>query len=359
MQSEQDKQIVQESKFIKQKDGLSKKKNMFVFNKWFNLECKDTYYILGWLSFFRKGTHFHLKTNLVNVESISFIKNTIFSNKSKLNLTIKNKIVELKFVSKEISEHCKQTDEYIRSIKSDNSFKLAFYKGILEAGAVILHNDTIIFDSKIDKIKNVLNLLNIKYSGVSNDFIIINSENSLELLSKLYKYEDKVKSSLYNFFSYIKNKYYMEATVEYTSSTKLSKTHFTDAGIDITALSLDEIVGNVFKLNTGIHVKIPVGFWGMLCPRSSIIKTGFMMANSFGVIDSSYRGELKISLKYEGTVEEGSDKIKELTPLKCAQLILIKQIIPDMIYLSKDDYFSLNNQTNRGANGHGSTDLVN
>lgn len=35
----------------------------------------------------------------------------------------------------------------------------------------------------------------------------------------------------------------------------------------------------------------PVHFW--LAPRSSIYKTGYMMANSLGVIDSSYRGVLK------------------------------------------------------------------
>jgi dUTPase len=51
-------------------------------------------------------------------------------------------------------------------------------------------------------------------------------------------------------------------------------------------------------LNLGVRAmmvdtetKVPVHYW--LLPRSSIYKTGHMMANSVGVIDSSYRGVLK------------------------------------------------------------------
>lgn len=40
-----------------------------------------------------------------------------------------------------------------------------------------------------------------------------------------------------------------------------------------------------------INMKEPVHYW--LLPRSSIYKTGHIMANSVGVIDSSYRGVLK------------------------------------------------------------------
>ena len=40
-----------------------------------------------------------------------------------------------------------------------------------------------------------------------------------------------------------------------------------------------------------IETRQPVHFW--LLPRSSIYKTGHMMANSVGVIDASYRGVLK------------------------------------------------------------------
>lgn len=47
----------------------------------------------------------------------------------------------------------------------------------------------------------------------------------------------------------------------------------------------------VRAMMVNIKTQEPVHFW--LSPRSSIYKTGYMMANSMGVIDSSYRGILK------------------------------------------------------------------
>ncbi len=56
--------------------------------------------------------------------------------------------------------------------------------------------------------------------------------------------------------------------------------------------------GRAYLLDLGVKAMLvdivtrePVHFW--LLPRSSIYKTGYMMANSVGVIDSSYRGVLK------------------------------------------------------------------
>ena len=47
----------------------------------------------------------------------------------------------------------------------------------------------------------------------------------------------------------------------------------------------------VAKINTGIFVKIPTGFLGLLCPRSSAQKAVYI----HGIIDSDYTGELIIS----------------------------------------------------------------
>jgi dUTPase len=51
-----------------------------------------------------------------------------------------------------------------------------------------------------------------------------------------------------------------------------------------------------------IVTRRPVHFW--LLPRSSIYKTGYMMANSVGVIDSSYRGILKAPVAPMGATGE-------------------------------------------------------
>ena len=68
-----------------------------------------------------------------------------------------------------------------------------------------------------------------------------------------------------------------------------------DAGLDLVATSKiydDEKEKLVF--GTGLAVEIPAGHVGLLLPRSSIVKTLLSLANSVGVIDSGYRGEIKI-----------------------------------------------------------------
>lgn len=72
-----------------------------------------------------------------------------------------------------------------------------------------------------------------------------------------------------------------------------------NAGVDlITVEDWTSSLGETHLLDLGVKAMLtrkdtgePVHYW--LLPRSSIYKTGHIMANSVGVIDSSYRGTLK------------------------------------------------------------------
>lgn len=67
-----------------------------------------------------------------------------------------------------------------------------------------------------------------------------------------------------------------------------------DAGLDFTAISMENSrFTNYVEYGTGLAVEIPKGYVGLIFPRSSIYKTGFILSNSVGVIDSGYRGEIK------------------------------------------------------------------
>lgn len=55
---------------------------------------------------------------------------------------------------------------------------------------------------------------------------------------------------------------------------------------------------DVLKISTGIAVEIPPGHVGLLFIRSSLSLQGISLANSVGVIDSDYRGEIIFALKY-------------------------------------------------------------
>lgn len=75
------------------------------------------------------------------------------------------------------------------------------------------------------------------------------------------------------------------------------RAHSTDAGCDLTATSKDyDNDGNVVY-GTGLAFEIPLGYMGLIFPRSSNAKKDLLLSNSVGVIDSGYRGEVMAKFK--------------------------------------------------------------
>lgn len=98
------------------------------------------------------------------------------------------------------------------------------------------------------------------------------------------------------------------------------------------------------KIPLGIAVEIPKGHMGLLVPRSSMSKTPLRCANSVGIIDADYRGEL--SIVYENV----SCKDYEIARGdRIAQLIIVPIAIVDV-----EEVNSLS-ETERGIGGYGST----
>lgn len=76
-----------------------------------------------------------------------------------------------------------------------------------------------------------------------------------------------------------------------------------DAGMDLTAVSREMVTNkdhaDYIEYNTGLSIEIPDGYVGLLFPRSSISKKDLTLCNSIGVIDSKYRGEIKLRFKVD------------------------------------------------------------
>jgi dUTP pyrophosphatase len=75
--------------------------------------------------------------------------------------------------------------------------------------------------------------------------------------------------------------------------------HEGDAGLDLMAREEVSIApaGGRILMPTGISVAIPSGFAGFVLPRSGLaLKNGVTVLNSPGLIDSAYRGEIKVIL---------------------------------------------------------------
>lgn len=73
--------------------------------------------------------------------------------------------------------------------------------------------------------------------------------------------------------------------------------HVGDAGLDLYARE-DAIIrarGGRLLMSTGVAVAIPHGYMGLAVPRSGLaLKHGITLVNTPGIIDSGYRGELKV-----------------------------------------------------------------
>ena len=121
------------------------------------------------------------------------------------------------------------------------------------------------------------------------------------------------------------------------------RSHATDAGADLR--SKDALViypGDQFLIDTGIAVKIPEGYGGFVFNRSSQGKQGITIPHSVGVIDSDYRGNIKVLLKNIGDEPYKIEKYDRI-----AQLVIMPVLLVNFI----DAW----NDTARGEGGFGST----
>lgn len=77
-----------------------------------------------------------------------------------------------------------------------------------------------------------------------------------------------------------------------------ARAHTGDAGYDLR--SIEEVrlePGGRVLVGTGISVAIPDGFAGLVLPRSGLaVRHGISLINTPGLIDSGYRGEIKVPL---------------------------------------------------------------
>jgi len=103
--------------------------------------------------------------------------------------------------------------------------------------------------------------------------------------------------------------------------------------------------GETAWIGTGIALEVPQGCAGLVYARSSLgTKRGLAPANKVGVVDSDYRGEIRVVLLNHGkvsqTVEHGE---------RIAQFVITPVLTP--VY---EEVEELSN-TQRGAGGFGST----
>lgn len=100
----------------------------------------------------------------------------------------------------------------------------------------------------------------------------------------------------------------------------------------------------IAMVDTGVHVQIPAGWVGLVFERSSLHKRGLSLANKVGVIDSDYRGSIKLPLR-----NDTGETIGIMGGERLAQLVLVPCMTPALFEVDELP------ETDRGDGGFGST----
>ena len=120
------------------------------------------------------------------------------------------------------------------------------------------------------------------------------------------------------------------------------------AGADLYALLEEPCTiapGETVLLHTGIAMEIPEGYGGFIYARSGLgVKKGLAPANKVGVIDSDYRGEIRVALHNHGSCEQTVENGERI-----AQLVITPVFTPGFTEVKELT------DTQRAGGGFGST----
>lgn len=125
---------------------------------------------------------------------------------------------------------------------------------------------------------------------------------------------------------------------------------------------------NIVKVNLGVAIEPPEGFRVAIYPRSSIVKTGWMIANSVAVGDEDYRGEysatfIRVNPEISGEIigfnlypqktETIGLSYGPIFPYNTGDRCCQMEIVPyyNIDFIQVDEL----SETKRGDGGHGST----
>jgi len=117
------------------------------------------------------------------------------------------------------------------------------------------------------------------------------------------------------------------------------------AGLDLYCIEIHKVLSDkVVMYKTGLSVQPEKGYHTEILLRSSIVKSGYMLSNSVGLIDRDYTGELIVVLT----------KINENSPELSLPFCLTQLVV------RKTNFFEINEvdileETIRGDGGFGST----
>jgi dUTP pyrophosphatase len=126
-----------------------------------------------------------------------------------------------------------------------------------------------------------------------------------------------------------------------------SRAYEGDAGFDLVSVEAAELApGERASLGCGIAIELPAGTCGLVLPRSGLAREhGVTVVNSPGLVDSGYRGELRVTLLNTDRAET----FRVEPGMRIAQLVVVA--LPQIAVTVRDELAA----SARGEQGFGSS----
>lgn len=332
------------------------------------IDSEEKAYLLGWIASdgtIDKHNSITIGIHKRDEEILNKLKEIV---SDELKIKHKNSISYISFSSKKISEDiCKHLEIHpgaksklirLPKLETDELF-WSYIRGHFDGDGYIMIDSKhqyprcAITSTSKNFIDDASKKINIHHT-LEKDKIVFSGNNAIDFLGKLYDnkhlYLSRKRDLYYDICSWVPG---LSSTKHLENFRWIktrndayppSKSHATDSGFDLTLLEKTKQIGDVELYDTGIKIQPDYGWYFDLVPRSSIIKTGYMLANSVGVIDRTYVGNVLVPLI----------KINKNAPnleLPCR----IVQIIPRPIIHIDFKYVNNLDDTKRGEGGFGST----
>jgi dUTP pyrophosphatase len=124
-----------------------------------------------------------------------------------------------------------------------------------------------------------------------------------------------------------------------------------DAAVDLVATEITDSNDMFIEFGTSLAVEIPKGYAGFILPRSSVSKYDLLLCNSLGLIDSNYRGEIKVRFKQTIELRNAPDYMHQTYKVgdRIAQLLILP--VPEIKFEEVEEL----EETNRGDGAFGSS----
>lgn len=191
---------------------------------------------------------------------------------------------------------------------------------------------------------------------ISNNRITYYDTNCIDFLGKIYETDCYIreKTKYENYIQWLSNNTNVSKLPDCyvfktdTNAILPTKNKISDVGYDLSIIKkAKQLTNNVALYDTGITLKVKHGLYAEIVPRSSISKSGYMLANSVAIIDNSYTGNIFIALV---KIDPEAPDIE--LPFRCCQLIFRQQVHVDMNEVSEKFGKTLRADGGFGSTGH-------